>query len=118
MLTIKNNQIEVFSQKNTDEFIEKCLKFLETHFKEQMYAVTEEAQVQLIRKVINFCQTKEIKKGNNIQRMLAIQVRYKYPMGMPLKTKQHDLLTLPGRDEADRVSMFHRQVVYDKMSNK
>lgn len=112
MFVIKKSQQIAFEKSQMEKFEEECLAFLKINFPDTIGLEVEGRQLDLIRKVTNFCLKYDIKGGAYIQKMLAIQIRYNYFQYKPMSKVLMQILTFEDREEDEKVATFHKQIIY------
>ena len=104
-MQITNKQLEELDKNKLENFIGQSIIFLQLNFKEWCNGKTAELIRQFIVSMIAFGNTYNIKKGNNLQKLMHYKIEYQFDI--PLHEKLEKILTNPGWNENARIENLY-----------
>ena len=104
-MQITNKQIEELNKNKVDNFIGQSILFLQLNFSTWCNEKTADMIRQFIFSMIEFGNTNNIKKGNNLQKLMHYKIEYQFEI--PLHEKLEKILTNADWDENARVESLY-----------
>lgn len=110
-MIIKTTQFGIFRNIAIENFIVKCREFLCINFPDD-FTIKDTVRMDIFtRKTIEFGKKYQINSELNIQKLMVIELEFKFLEFEKLPEIIEEILTYPYRDEDLKVNYFHKQLI-------
>ena len=114
MLVIKDIQLEAFKKREITKFVEKSKLFLQQNFENWCRKKEENAIEFFINRTIEFGAEMNIRKQNNLQKLMFLQIEYQ--LNFPLNGEPEKIMIEKVVPEDHRLANLFKKL--DQLSNR
>ena len=106
MFVIKDIQLEAFRKREVAKFVEKSKLFLQQNFEKWCQKKDDDALKIFIQRTIESGADVNIRKQNNVQKLLFLQIEYQ--LNFPLKGEYEKIMLERNVSEDQRITSLHK----------